>query len=70
MTDRSAARRAQELYRRTWGAEPTVVATAPGRVNLIGEHVDYNDGVVLPMAIEPQVLAVCRVRNDPLVCLV
>ncbi|MBL9118470.1 MAG: galactokinase [Phycisphaerae bacterium] len=34
------------------GHAPTVVASAPGRVNLIGEHVDYADGLVLPMAIE------------------
>ena len=31
--------------------EPTLCAFAPGRVNLIGEHVDYNDGFVFPMAI-------------------
>jgi galactokinase len=40
------------------------VIRAPGRVNLIGEHTDYNDGFVFPMAIEPQVLFVCRARSD------
>lgn len=40
------------------------VIRAPGRVNLIGEHTDYNDGFVFPMAIEPQVVFVCRARQD------
>jgi len=40
------------------------IIRAPGRVNLIGEHTDYNDGFVFPMAIEPQVLFVCRARDD------
>jgi galactokinase len=40
---------------------------APGRVNLIGEHTDYNDGFVCPMAIEPQVLVACRARTDGVV---
>lgn len=40
------------------------IIRAPGRVNLIGEHTDYNDGFVFPMAIEPQVLFVCRARED------
>src|SRR5437870_10119167 len=43
------------------------IIRAPGRVNLIGEHTDYNDGFVFPMAIEPQVLIVCRARNDSVV---
>lgn len=40
------------LYRTTFGREATAFASAPGRVNLIGEHTDYNAGFVLPMAID------------------
>ncbi len=47
MADRAAA-----LFTRCFGHAPSCVAAAPGRVNLIGEHTDYNDGFVLPMAIE------------------
>src|SRR3982751_1602340 len=49
------------------GTERVHVIRAPGRVNLIGEHTDYNDGFVLPMAIEPEVRIVCRARNDGVV---
>jgi galactokinase len=44
--------RARALYRSTFGKEPAAVASAPGRVNLIGEHVDYHGGHVLPVATE------------------
>ena len=43
------------------------IVRAPGRVNLIGEHTDYNDGFVFPMAIEPEVKVVCRGRKDDIV---
>lgn len=49
-----AARRA---YRQQFDGSPSVVASAPGRVNLIGEHTDYNDGFVLPMAINRRTVA-------------
>jgi galactokinase len=47
-----------------WADGRILVIRAPGRVNLIGEHTDYNDGFVLPMAIEPEVRIACRARND------
>lgn len=43
-------------FQREFGRVPTGIAEAPGRVNLIGEHVDYNDGLVLPCAINRSVL--------------
>lgn len=49
----------------TFGAGGKIhVIRAPGRVNLIGEHTDYNEGFVFPMAIEPHVLVACRGRDD------
>lgn len=59
-----AARRAAEAFRRRWGAEPAVVARAPGRVNLIGEHTDYTGGFVLPVAIDRDVAVAGRPRPD------
>jgi galactokinase len=44
--------RARHSFHQRYGRMPRWVAAAPGRVNIIGEHVDYNDGFVLPMAIE------------------
>jgi galactokinase len=52
-------------FRETFGSEPDLVASAPGRVNLIGEHVDYMGGLVMPVAIDRQILlAIRRVAGD------
>lgn len=48
--------RVHDAHRRTFGEHPRLFA-APGRVNLIGEHTDYNDGFVLPMAIDRRTIA-------------
>ncbi len=51
-------------FAQRYGAAPTWVVRAPGRVNLIGEHTDYNDGFVLPMAIDRAVWIALRARDD------
>ena len=53
-----------EEFRRRFGSEPSFLARAPGRVNLIGDHTDYNDGFVLPMAIDREVWLAVRARDD------
>lgn len=49
---------------RRYGRAPRWVAAAPGRVNLIGEHTDYNDGFVFPMALERYTIAAASPRSD------
>lgn len=60
---------AEELFASTFGGSPTHVAQAPGRVNLIGEHTDYNDLPVFPMALQRQVRLAFRPRDDGMVVL-
>src|SRR5438045_4214247 len=52
---------AETLFRAMFGAEPEVVVRAPGRVNLIGEHTDYNEGFVLPAAIDLELELAARI---------
>jgi galactokinase len=51
MADRNDVEVAVRLFKEQFGCQPTVGVFAPGRVNLIGEHTDYNDGFVLPFAL-------------------
>jgi galactokinase len=54
----------REAFAARYGEPAPVVVRAPGRVNLIGEHTDYNDGFVLPMAIDRAVWIALRPRRD------
>jgi galactokinase len=51
-------------FQKTYGRAPRWIAAAPGRVNVIGEHTDYNDGFVLPMAIEFYTIMAADQRPD------
>lgn len=57
------ARRAADAFRARYGTEPDGVWSAPGRVNLIGEHTDYNGGLCLPLAL-PHRTYVALARTD------
>jgi galactokinase len=54
----------EETFQRVFDSPPEVVVRAPGRVNLIGEHTDYNDGFVLPAAIDRAISYAGRRRAD------
>ena len=56
MTDTDPQSRAKAAYLKHFGVEPALLFRAPGRVNLIGEHTDYNDGFVLPLAIDRETI--------------
>ncbi|MBD3181194.1 galactokinase, partial [Candidatus Poribacteria bacterium] len=51
-------------FEKHMGGKPTIIARAPGRVNLIGEHTDYNDGFVFPIAIDRYIRVMARPRDD------
>lgn len=54
-------------FKEHFGDKPGILARAPGRVNLIGEHTDYNDGFVLPVAIDRDIVVAARARDDNLI---
>src|SRR3954463_3792383 len=60
-TDATAA------FRKEFGSEPAGLWSAPGRVNLIGEHTDYNEGFVLPFAINRRTVVALGLRDDRLI---
>ena len=67
MSSTLADQRTDELidaYQQQYGAAPTHISSGPGRVNLIGEHTDYNEGFVLPVALKRDVRFAFRPRND------
>jgi len=51
-------------HRKEYGEKPEIICAAPGRVNLIGEHTDYNEGFVFPMAIDFYIYAAVSRRKD------
>ncbi len=67
--DDSPDSRIARAFARIFNSDPQWVASAPGRVNLIGEHTDYNDGFVLPMAIEHRTAIAASLTNDEIVTL-
>src|SRR3954451_17103387 len=57
-------REIERKYEEMFGGSPEIVVRAPGRVNLIGEHTDYNDGFVFPAAIDRDVRIAAPPRDD------
>jgi galactokinase len=55
---------ARAYFRRIFGGDPDIIGSAPGRVNIIGEHTDYNGGQVLPIAIDRRTYVAVRARPD------
>ena len=54
----------ERRFREHYGTRPEIIVRAPGRVEVIGGHTDYNDGFVLPMAIDRQCLILASRRTD------
>ena len=62
-----AFERIAATYQQQFGQAPELLVSAPGRVNLIGEHTDYNDGFVLPVAIDKKIIIGGSRRADDVV---
>lgn len=59
LSAKEGVRQAVELFEKTYGYKPAGVWSAPGRVNLIGEHTDYNAGLCLPIALPHRTYIAC-----------
>ena len=70
MNGPSPAAAAARLFAERFGGQPDGLWRAPGRVNLIGEHTDYNEGFALPFAIQPAVYVAAAARTDGVLALV
>lgn len=68
--DEAGADQATALFTEVFGYEPTGVWAAPGRVNIIGEHVDYNGGTCLPTALPHAMYAAVAPREDSIIRIV
>src|SRR5215469_11887638 len=64
MTLQELGQQTAEQFKKTYGRAPQWVAAAPGRVNVIGEHTDYNDGFVFPMAIDRYTVLAAAPSNN------
>jgi galactokinase len=62
-TRTGSAREALALFQSRYGSRPAVAASAPGRVNLIGEHIDYNGGPVFPLALKVRTTVAAAVHD-------
>jgi len=60
----------KNLFKKKFNHNPDWIACAPGRVNLLGEHVDYNEGIVLPSAIDRSVYIAGSPTDDRIVTLI
>lgn len=67
LTNDEGSDKASELFRHTFGEDESGVWSAPGRVNLIGEHTDYNAGLCLPIALPHRTFIALRPRTDGIV---
>ena len=65
MLDRTNTLR--ENFRELFGSDPAAIVRAPGRVDLLGSHTDYNDGFVLPVAVNVDILAAGKLRDDNII---
>ena len=63
-TEPEGSARAASLFRATFGYEPSTAVSAPGRINVIGEHTDYNGGLALPTLLPHRTFVAAALRSD------